>query len=108
MIDAEKVRCELRRLGCKFSYRGFKFLSEAVLICYSQEEALYNLQADVYPPIAAKYGANPKTVESNMRTVIANCSQEAFQEMCNEKRDGALTIKSFIESFVSYLKYKYE
>ena len=61
----------LRRLGITANYVGFFYASYGVWLCTKQPERLLLVTKWLYPDIAAHYGTNWKTVERDLRTVVA-------------------------------------
>ena len=103
MTVDEKIWRSLGDLNCPCFRIGFKYLSEAIMICYLDENAIYNLKVNVYTKIAEKFGAHPKTVESNIRSVISRCKEKELEVMSGKKLDGKPTPKTVISIVVSHL-----
>lgn len=114
-IDKEKVMLNqkalaqlLMRLGCEFSYKGFKYLQDIVTLICEHEEKIGNLCAHVYPDVAEKYGVSIPSIEHDLRTVIKNSWKEQFEEVQKispKKLKYPPTIKEYLAILLCYFNY---
>lgn len=78
----KKIEKELNYLGYNPSHRGTKYITETIYLLYTSKEYLDdNLERDIYPIIAKKFG---KTV-SNIKVNIKNATEIMYYESEEEK-----------------------
>lgn len=77
-----KIKIELKKLEFKLSYSGTKYLLEAIYILYTLKIYYnFNLEKDVYPIIANKYGTSTHNIKNN----IVNSIDKMFYD-CDEEK----------------------
>ncbi len=76
-----KIRNELKKLNFKFLYDRTTYLLETIYILYTLNMCFnFNLEKDVYPIIANKYG----TSSHNIKNDISNAIEKMYYD-CDEK-----------------------
>lgn len=61
----------LKRLGLSESYKGFPYVSEAVVLCVEDNSRIYYVTKALYPEIAKKFGIDGKIVERAIRHTVS-------------------------------------
>ena len=83
-ILAGRISVALKRLGIPVNLKGYKFLKEALQIVCGDQRKIRPLSANVYAPLARKYGSTDKCVERNIRHAIETAASrgdpDAFYE----------------------------
>lgn len=75
-----RIKVELRKIEFKFSYIGTNYLLDAIYILYNLKMYYnFNLEKDVYPIIANKYGTSSHNIKNN----IVNSIDKMFYD-CDE------------------------
>lgn len=64
----KEIKDMLHRLGLTANYRGFFYVSYAIVLSIEKEERLLLVTKWLYPEIAKRYGTNWKAVERSIRT----------------------------------------
>lgn len=76
-----KVINELKKLKYNFSYKGTTYLVDAICVVYSLKEYYdYNLEKNIYPLVAKKYGNSVNNIKCN----ITNATDKMCYD-CDEK-----------------------
>lgn len=104
-----KIGLIFHDMGITSRYTGYKYLIDAVLLGYENEEKLTHITKDVYPELAKKYHASVWMIETDIRKVIEQCWKKTdpqriekyFAQKAYEKRP---TNTEFISQIVYYLK----
>ena len=60
----------LLRLGFQARQRGYRYLREAILIAYQDEDTLVSITKYLYPEIAKRYDTTDKQVERAIRSAV--------------------------------------
>lgn len=97
----------IRRLGITAKYRGYYFVADAVDIARKSENMPLMITKDIYPSIASKYKATPKSVEHSIRTVVDVCwsnRKEVLEEVAGYPLDYKPTNSEFVDIIAYYLK----
>lgn len=64
----EKIECELMKIGYNFNYIGTKYLLDVIfIISILNKKNNFNLQREIYPIIAKKYGKDINNIKCNIR-----------------------------------------
>ena len=71
MPSMDRIYDILYRLGISANYVGFFYASYGVWLCSQQQERLLLVTKWLYPDVAAHYNTNWRTVERDLRTVVA-------------------------------------
>ena len=78
----EKIKKELQYLGYNLSYNGTKYLIEAIYLLYTSNNYYDdNLERDIYPIIAKKYGKTINAIKCN----IINATNSMYYD-CEENK----------------------
>ena len=76
-----KIKIELKKLNYNFSYVGTEYLIDTISLLYSVKRFYnFNLESEIYPSIANKYGVCSNTIKSN----IINSTDKMFYD-CDEE-----------------------
>lgn len=97
----------LKQLGVRPKCSGFKYLKDAIKLCYESEDDYYSLITKrLYPEIAVRYRVKSSAVERAIRYVISDmyCTDQAKYQIIGYAADG-YTNKEFISSVTEYLKH---
>lgn len=71
-IDDFLFYCRISR-----TYKGYQYIKYAIeLINEMEEDEIYLITKDIYPPIAKKFNSSTTVVEKNIRTVTNNLFNE--------------------------------
>ncbi|MCI9546986.1 MAG: hypothetical protein HFH60_09925 [Lachnospiraceae bacterium] len=60
-------------LGIHSTLKGFHYLKYGLGLCMENEDYLLSVYKDLYPDIAAHFGASQDSVEHCIRTAVYNC-----------------------------------
>lgn len=66
------IRSCLLNLGLSPKYKGFNYLSSALVITVRDPSALQHVTTAIYPLVGSEYGVSRYAVERCIRTVISN------------------------------------
>lgn len=80
----EKVQLLVRSLGISATYRGYRYLIYAVILCLEDEDYLLGISKLLYPMVAKKYQASTCSVERDLRTVINVCWERGNKGLLKE------------------------
>lgn len=81
----------LYRLGLTANYRGYFYISRALMLCIEKGERLLLVTKWLYPEVAKRYGTNWKAVERNIRTasgVIWRENRPLLEELAGRTLEG--------------------
>ena len=85
----DKINNELRKIGYNFELLGTKYLAETIYVLYTLKEYFDdNLERDIYPMVAKKYGKTAHTVKCNIRNATDimyydNEEEKIMKYLCN-------------------------
>ena len=71
----------IRTLGVGATYRGYRYLSNGIELCLTDEEYLLAISKQLYPEIARKYKTTVGSVERDIRTVIRVCWENGYDQL---------------------------
>lgn len=108
-ILINRIEEELRYLEMKISYRGVKYLIEAICILYNLGECYYcNLEKDIYPIIAKKYHKKISNIKSNINYTVnilyLECKEEKLLNYINEYSLYKQSTKRIIFAILNNIK----
>lgn len=103
-IIKKKIKNELRYLGYNLSYNGTKYLIETIYLLYiSKDYYDDNLEKDIYPIVAEKYGKTAHNVKCNIinatNMMTLECEEEKllnYLYLCHFSKPGPKTIISAV------------
>ena len=99
------------QLGIPSTYRGSRYLREAVTLALEDEDRLLSVAKDIYPLAAHKFQTDQSCVERNLRTVVCNFWQRGNRLFLNQLAGYELmdrpTPGEFISILSSYLLRKH-
>lgn len=86
--------------------KGYKYLTDAIYICISNEDAIENIAKNVYPKIAKKYGLDSiYKVKWNLENAIETIYYDTNSDViCNYFKIDIcqkITVKFFIYTVIS-------
>lgn len=99
-----KIRDELSYLGYNLSYNGTKYLIETIYLLYiSKDYYDNNLEKDIYPIVAKKYGKTAHNIKCNIinatNIMTLECEEEKllnYLYLCHFSKPGPKTIISAV------------
>jgi len=106
-----KVCTELKKLHYNFSYKGTRYLMEAILLLYNRNNfENVKIEKEIYPQISKKY---KKTI-NNIKTNIINatdlmcydCEQDILNKYFGIYNNEKPTPKMVIASIIDNIKYR--
>lgn len=108
-IIIDKIEMELKYLNIQASYKGTKYLIEAIYILYNfKNYDEYNLERDIYSIISQKYHKSINNIKSNINYVIniiyLECREENLQKYIKEYKLYKFSAKNLVTSIVRKLK----
>ena len=108
-ILINRIEEELRYLEMKISYRGVKYLIEAICILYNLGECYdCNLEKDIYPIIAKKYHKKISNIKSNINYTVnilyLECKEEKLLNYINEYSLYKQSTKRIIFAILNNIK----
>ena len=101
LTNEKKVSGLLYDLMLSPSYKGYKYLKEAILIICDDDVHCTSFTKNVYPVIAEKFSTTPQNIEKNIRFAI-NKIYELNSEEDMEKHLGK---SSIVDSKPSNVKF---
>lgn len=104
----EEIQCLVRSLGIGATYRGYRYLVYAVMLCLEDEDYLLGISKLLYPRIAEEYQTSVSSVERDLRTVINVCWERGNKELLKQISLYPLfskpTTGEFLDILSGYLK----
>ena len=106
------ILSELSKFNFKRYSKGFKYLSEAILLCIDNPDYLDNLTKYVFPVIATKYNEisffNVKwCIEQVLKTMYNNTSTSLISKYFNIDEHLKPSVKLVIYTIVCKYEWKY-
>ena len=106
------MKKEIERLLCKAgvlrTYVGYNYFIKAVCLVSADPTRHLSTCKEIYIPIAQEYGADPRTVERNLRTVrnvfMKNNGKEILHNMGFDIWNERPCVRELIEIFAAYLR----
>lgn len=103
-----RVSKELVYLGYKLKYKGTNYLTDSIAyIITNRNKALDNLQTEVYPVIAKKYGKNPNNIKSGINKATEymyyECDIKVLRDYFGFCIDTKPTVKDVIFTVINKL-----
>lgn len=93
----------VRSLGIGATYRGYRYLTLALSLCYENEDYLLGISKLLYPHIARVYNTSASSVERDLRTVINACWERGNRELLKEISPCPLLNKPTTGEFLDIL-----
>ena len=93
----------VRSLGIGATYRGYRYLTLALSLCYEDEDYLLGISKLLYPHIAQTYQTSVSSVERDLRTVITVCWERGNRELLKEISPCPLLSKPTTGEFLDIL-----
>lgn len=93
----------VRSLGIGATYRGYRYLTLALSLCYENEDYLLGISKLLYPHIARVYKTSASSVERDLRTVINACWERGNRELLKEISPCPLLNKPTTGEFLDIL-----
>lgn len=96
--------------GVNPSYMGFEVLAEAIVLCYNDQDLIYNITTKLYKILSVKVGRSCTAVERNIRRAVTMaCEDEEIVSSVlgfsiGAVKCGKVNNKSFIAACVQVLK----
>ena len=98
----------LYKAGVLRTYVGYNYFVEAVRLVSENPARHLSTCKEIYVPIAQEYGADPRTVERNLRTVrdvfMKNNGKEILHDMGYDIWLDKPCVRELIEIFAAYLR----
>lgn len=91
---------------------GYRYLVDAIFICIKDQNALNNLNQNVFPKLAEKYNALSYIhikwcIEQSIRTMYNNTDSKILSKYFNLDEDKRPSLKYLIYTIVSKYEWKY-
>lgn len=91
---------------------GYRYLIEAILICIKDQNAMNNLNQNVFPQIAEKYGALSYIhikwcIDQSIRTMYNNTDSKLLCKYFNLEENKRPSLKYLIYTIVTKYEWKY-
>lgn len=80
----EEIQHLVRSLGIGATYRGYRYLVCAIMLCLEDEDYLLGISKLLYPKIAEEYKTSVSSVERDLRTVINVCWERGNKELLKQ------------------------
>ena len=97
----------LNQFGITANYRGFFYISYAVLLALREPERLTYVTKMLYPEVAKYYGTTWSSVERGIRTVVAHAwtvNPACFEVLAGRPVNQKPTAACFIAFFVMRIR----
>lgn len=98
-----QIELLIRSLGIGATYRGYRYLSYAILLCLEDENYLLSVSKLLYPEVARAYSTTDCSVERNLRTIIKICWERGNRNLLEEMAMHPLTCKPTSGEFLDIL-----
>lgn len=107
----EIVKKELNKFEFIRISMGYRYLIDAILICIKDQNALDNLNKNVFPKVAEKHNALSFMhikwcIEQSIRTMYNNTNSKIISSYFNLKENIKPSLKFFIYTIVSKIEWK--
>ena len=100
----------VRSLGIGATYRGYRYLTLALTLCFEDEDYLLGISKLLYPHIAQTYQTSVSSVERDLRTVITVCWERGNRELLKQISPCPLYTKpttgEFLDILTNHLHHK--
>ena len=105
-----EIQSLIRSLGIGGNYQGYRYLTQAVQLCRTNEDYLLGVSKLLYPEIAKMNQATACSVERNLRTVINICWERGNRALLESISPYPLldkpTTGEFLDIVTDYLNRK--
>ena len=91
------------QLGIPSTYRGSRYLREAITLALEDEDRLLSVAKELYPMVADKFETDKTCVERNLRTVVCNCWARGNRPLLNQLAGYDLLDRPTTGEFISIL-----
>ena len=106
MIEKE-IEYLVRSLGIGATYRGYRYVCYALMLCIEDENYLLSVSKLLYPQIAQYFNTTYSSVERDIRTVIKVCWERGNRSRLEDIALNPMTDRppagEFLDILTAYL-----